>query len=479
MAPSMADEPPGSAEEPAPSNANDPGSVDDAAPSNEKGPDTDGAPPPISDEFPSAREMARLIRDDNDCTWDTTREVIVFEEKNPAALETVLRLLGIEIRFDLRALREEWSRDGGRTWARMTVRSTAALRRAIAETCRYKVYRGDSPLRYGREDWTLASNALLYRRECDPVRDWLEGLPPWDGIERSDGWLGKVFDLVDQDHRLLTWAGRFIFLGAVERTYEPGAKLDEMPVLIGPPGIGKSTAVEWALPEEHRDWFTSGLNLAASDKVRAEALQGRVIVEVADMAGIRRAELENLKAFLTRTDDGAVRLAYRANPEPRPRRAILVGTADHARPLPDDPNLRRFVPVRLSGGDGNADRVHAYLEENRLQLWAEALARHRQGEKARLPDELKPQQRQATAKARGHDEIPPEKLAAWLAAQRAAFTIRQCAVAIGLISEDAKVSLSRSLQNRLSRSLKEAGCVSRRAPRSENGQRPRLWEPGG
>ncbi|MCY3887963.1 MAG: hypothetical protein OXG19_09750 [Chloroflexi bacterium] len=473
----MANEPPGSAEGAALSNADDPGGVDDAAPSNDEAPATDGAPSPVAEEFPSAREMARLIRDEDKCTWEATREVIVFEEKNPAALETALRLLGVEIRFDLRALREEWSWDGGQTWARMTVRSTAALRRAIAERCRYKVYRGDSPLKYGREDWTLASNALLYRRECDPFLDWLKALPPWDGTKRLNGWLGEVFDLADKDDPLAKWAGRFIFLGPVERAYEPGAKLDEMPVLIGRGGIGKSTALEWVLPPERREWFTAGLNLAASDKVRAEALQGRVIVEVPDMAGIRRAERENLKGFVSRTDDGAIRLAYRSNPEPLRRRAILVGTADHARPLPDDPNLRRFVPVRLGGNDRNAARVREFLDKNREQLWAEALARHRQGEKARLPDELKPRQAKATAAARGHDAIPEEKLAAWVAAQTAAFTKRQCAVAIGLISEDPKASLSRSLDNHLSRALKDQGCVSWRAPRSsENGQRPRLWE---
>ena len=123
-------------------------------------------------------------------------------------------------------------------------------------------------------------------------------------------------------------------------------------VLIGPQGIGKSSALRLALPPDHPGWFADGLNLAAFPKERAEALQGRVIVEVAEMAGSTRAELESLKSFLSRTDDGSVRLAYRRNPETLLRRCIIVGTTNDPNPLPNDPSgNRRFVPVVLSGGD--------------------------------------------------------------------------------------------------------------------------------
>ena len=60
----------------------------------------------------------------------------------------------------------------------------------------------------------------------------------------------------------------------------------------------------------------------------AEALQGRVIVEASELAGLNRAEIEALKAFLTRQDDGGVRLSWRRNPNPMPRRAIIIGTTN-------------------------------------------------------------------------------------------------------------------------------------------------------
>ena len=76
-----------------------------------------------------------------------------------------------------------------------------------------------------------------------------------------------------------------------------GAKLDEMPVLTGPQGIGKSSALQLALPPEQPGLFADGLHLADYPQQRAEALQGRVIVEAAEMAGKDRAELESLKVF--------------------------------------------------------------------------------------------------------------------------------------------------------------------------------------
>ena len=135
-----------------------------------------------------------------------------------------------------------------------------------------------------------------------------------------------IIDVAEES--LNSRAGTFIFLGAVWRAYQPGVKLDEMPILIGRGGIGKSTALRYIFPPELRELFTDGLHLAAQPKERVEAMQGKAVVEAAEMQGARRADLESLKAFLSRTDDGSVRLAYRRDPEPMPRRSIIVGTAD-------------------------------------------------------------------------------------------------------------------------------------------------------
>ena len=232
------------------------------------------------------------------------------------------------------------------------------------------------------------------------------------------------------------------------------------PVLIGRGGIGKSTALRLALPPEQPDWFADGLNLATPAKERAEALQGRVIVEAAEMAGATRAELQSLKAFLSRTDDGAVRLSYRANPETMLRRAIIVGTADKADPLPNDNNLRRFVPVTLAGG--NPVVLHDYMEHHREQLWAEALALHWRGVEARLPDELKPAQAKATEQARRRDDILEDAVERWVATGQDGFTLAEAAAGIGL--RDA-LRLPMRDQRRLGAALWNSGYERRKARR--------------
>ena len=248
--------------------------------------------------------------------------------------------------------------------------------------------------------------------------------------------------------------------------------MDEMPVLIGPQGCGKSTALRCVLPPEHPDWFADGLHLAADPKTRTETLQSRVIVEVAEMAGSTRAELESLKAFLSRTDDGAVRLAYRRNPETALRRCIIVGTSNDRTCLPNDPSgNRRFVSVFLGGGDPTA--LRAYLDERREQLWAEALAAYRDGVEARLPDNLHEAQSATNEQVRRRDDILEDALENWLPTAPKPFTLAEAAVGCRIAEAGREARLSMRDQRRLGAALTTAGFVKRR--KRVDGKRVMLW----
>ncbi len=184
----------------------------------------------------------------------------------------------------------------------------------------------------------------------------------------------------------------------IERTITPGAKIDEMPVLISPQGGGKSAYVQHLLPRwAWRDWHGDALNLHATNKEQAESLKGRVIVEIAEMVGSTRADIERLKAFLTRTNDGQHRGAWARHAESAPRQSIFIGTTNDPKCLPNDPTgNRRFVPITLGPA---LDAVEPYLEANLLQLWAEAVYKHHRPDDypdwrtARLPRSLFAQQR--------------------------------------------------------------------------------------
>ena len=323
-------------------------------------------------------------------------EPCVAPDGRKAGLTDAFETLGVEARYNTRSARAEIRHESfPEGWRNMHDRLAAELREVIAKRFTYEKREGvQTPLTFGREAWADAFNAYLFGREVDPFEEWLDALPRWDGKERLGGWLTEVFTINDPNG-LVEWTSRFILLGAVTRAYEPGAKLDEMPVLIGRGGIGKSTALRYILPPEMPGLFSDGLNLAGTPQERAEALQGRVIVEASELAGATRADNASLKTFLTRTDDGSVRLAYRRDPELMLRRAIIVGTSDVESPLPNDRNLRRWAPVSLQGG--NPAKLRKYLDANREQLWAQAVHVYKDGTEARLPDGLLQEQIAATS----------------------------------------------------------------------------------
>ena len=338
--------------------------------------------------------------------------------KSRDGLSTALKALGWEWRYNVRAHLNELRETGGR-WQEANDRLICDIRAEIPlrfdqVPARHGENEATKPLVFGRTAWEDSFSALLHHAEVDPFREWLEALPPWDGSGRLDCWLATVF-VVKESDGLAAWCSRFLPLGAVWRTFNPGTKCDEMPVLIGPQATGKSTALRCLLPPEHPEWFSDGLRLSADDKTRAEALQGRVIVEASEMAGANRAERESLKAFLSRTDDGSVRLAYRRNPETMLRRCVLAGSTNDPHCLPPDPSgNRRFVTLTVERTSLGPGGVKHYLDKHREQLWAEALHRFHRGETAWLPATLADAQTEANRSAVQVDETLEDAVTAFL-----------------------------------------------------------------
>ena len=175
-----------------------------------------------------------------------------YWRKDSEALSFVLAAMALDVRYNLRSHRTEWQGLGltdADTWEPINQRILANIREGIARQYYVKTKDGPRPLLWGRDSFEDTLNALLHHREVDPFEDWLSALPPWDRIERLSALLPILFDAPEDE--LSAWAGQYLFLGAVQRTYEPGCKLDEIPVLIGDQGIGKSAFARAALPARH------------------------------------------------------------------------------------------------------------------------------------------------------------------------------------------------------------------------------------
>ena len=328
-----------------------------------------------------------------------------FPRRDSEALSIVLTEFYMDVRFNLRSRRIEWQGLGvhdDAEWHAANRRVLANLRERIARQYYVRTKEGPKPLYWGRDAFTDTLDALVRHREIDPLVDWLDGLPEWDGEDRLRLLLNALFDVPGD--ALSMWASRFIVLGVIQRTLEPGCKLDEIPVLIGPQGIDKSALLRAILPPEMPDLHGDGLRWDARDKELVEAVLGRAIVEASEMAGRRRAEIEHVKGFITRQDDGHVRLAYATNAEPLPRRFIMVATTNNETDLPNDPSgNRRFVPIPATSNLTGS--IEEFIDRNREQLWAEGMANYADGYRANLPRDLHRAQRERAEEHRDRDDV--------------------------------------------------------------------------
>ena len=213
-----------------------------------------------------------------------------------------------------------------------------------------------------------AMNDVAKQNSWDPFREWLEGLK-WDGQARLDSWLHHACGVEDSPyHRLV---GSKFVMSAVARTLTPGCDAQYVLVLVGKQGIGKSRAFRELCGAEN---FCA--NIGDIHKEEASfCLEKYVLVELAELAAFRKAEMEVIKRFISDTSED-LRRKYARNSEVIVRRAVLAGTTNVKEFLVDPTGNRRFWPVLC------ADRLDlAWITLHRDQLWAEALHRVQKGEK--------------------------------------------------------------------------------------------------
>lgn len=315
----------------------------------------------------------------------------------------------------------------------------------------------------------LRALAFDEKRHIDSFLVWLERLEEWDGEPRLSSMLENLFGASEQP--LTRWASRYTCVAAIQRAYNPGCLLSEIPVLVGAQGIGKSALFRNLLPPDfQKRWFTESLDMLAPAREKIEATLGAVVVEIAEMAGVGR-ELQKQKSYLTAVTDKA-RLAYRRRSSPIPRRFIFVGSADRMDILPNDPaGNRRFVAIKLNNGAN----VEKYTAENRTQLWAEALNYYNtfkddmNGLVANLPRELTQAQAKANEEYRMRDDDLEDRVNTLKEDEAYQF--------IQILAElDLPSNPSNSLKHQLRRALQANQW--RRTTININGKRSRRWKKG-
>ena len=213
--------------------------------------------------------------------------------------------------------------------------------------------------------------------EYHPVRDFLDGVR---GLDTSGGlldrWLfeGMGADPMTEDQHLYTRAvGRAWLISAVARVMRPGCKADAVLVFEGKQGIGKSTALKHLAGE---DFFKDHIPDMHS-KDASSGVKGFWIIELGELAGLSKSDVESQKAFLSRTEE-TYRPAYGRLEVRMPRQCVFAGSTNKTEYLRDETGGRRFWPVRC----GKVDL--AWIKANKDALWAEALAAYEAGEQWHL-----------------------------------------------------------------------------------------------
>ncbi len=160
--------------------------------------------------------------------------------------------------------------------------------------------------------------AIAAERSYHPIRDYLEALPEWDGVPRVETLF--IDYLGSPDTLYIRAIARRMMVAAIARIYEPGVKFDSVVVLNGPQGMGKSSF----FAKLGDKWFSDSLTISdMKDKAAPEKLQGYWILELGELAGLKKMDVETVKAFITRQDD-KFRHSYGYSVEDHPRQCIAV-----------------------------------------------------------------------------------------------------------------------------------------------------------
>lgn len=238
----------------------------------------------------------------------------------------------------------------------------------------------------GKEKIKDATVAVLTRHKVHPIRDYLNGLT-WDGVPRLDTLIIDYIGAEDTElNRAMT---RKHFAAAVARVMQPGCKYDYCLIIAGEEGIGKSTLFSVMGGE----WFSDSL-VTMEGKSGMEQARGGWVIELPELGSIKRSDVEQVKAYISRQDD-TYRPAYGTVVERHPRQCVFCGTTNERYFLKGDTGNRRFWVIGVNPDLRKHSDPREAITQDRDQLWAEAVERWKQKEPLYLSPEL---EREARAK---------------------------------------------------------------------------------
>lgn len=242
-----------------------------------------------------------------------------------------------------------------------------------------------------------AFTEVVHRSTFHPIKSFIESVG-WDGVKRAERLFIK--HLGAEDTHYVRQVTRKMLLAAVTRLYRSGCKFDQMLVLIGQQGAGKSSL----LAKIGHDWFSDSLK-TFENKEAGEHLQSGWIFEISELSVLKKSAIEEVKAFLSKTED-RYRVAYDRQVSEFPRKCVIFGTTNTRDFLRDSSGNRRFWPVDIMPERAEHDHWDNFNQSEVQQMWAEVLTWFKAGESLGLDKEA---DKEADRQQSDHMQIDPRE----------------------------------------------------------------------
>lgn len=227
---------------------------------------------------------------------------------------------------------------------------------------------------YGIVSSQKVDDALALQIEKDkfhPIVEYIKSLQ-WDGTPRVDTLLIDYFGA--EDNVYTRAAIRKMLCAAVARVFHPGTKFDTALILVGPQATYKSTFVK----KLGKSWFSDTFT-TVQGKESFEQIQGAWLVEIAELSGLKKAEVETIKHYISKCED-SFRPAYGRTIEIYKRQCVFFGTTNSKDFLRDPTGNRRFLPIDVRPEYVTKNVAEELTDEEVDQIWAEAYEMYKHGE---------------------------------------------------------------------------------------------------
>ena len=232
---------------------------------------------------------------------------------------------------------------------------------------------------FATEDIKTAIYGVSEKNRYHPIKQLIEGIQ-WDGIERAETFFIDCLGVEDNPvNREVT---RKWLLACITRLYKKGCKFDEMLILFGGQGIGKSTTLERLALDTFYTKVTGKLN---NDTILQTSQSW--LVELDELSTLLRTPTQEFKSWLSSRKD-TTRAPYEAQPTDFYRGFVVLGTTNDNKILKDHTGNRRFWILEC-----NDDRIKKSIfnveEKEILQIWAEVKTWYNKNESLLLSEETK------------------------------------------------------------------------------------------